>query len=260
MSSEGEEPDARVIGLDSEDVDQLMSALSSETSREILQELHQEKMTASSVAERIDGSVQNARYHLQKLEDAGLIEVVDMEYSPKGREMDVYEATGSPLVIFSGVEESSGSDILKRLAGAFLGLGAVSVLVNYLANEFYYRDRAERFKSSGGKEEPSAGAGAGSGGDTSTPSIKTENATGGEAAQSIQAENTAEAHSIQSENASRGADYAAERAPEAAEAARGTLETFPPGLLFFAGGALILTVLAVWWYFRKRRSRMDVSG
>jgi len=132
-----EEADPRVIGLDDEDADDLLSALSSETAREVLDTLHDDPDTPARVAERVDTSLQNAQYHLGNLEEAGLIEVADTAYSEKGREMNVYAPTDRPLVVFAGSEsESDGLEsALKRLLAAVGLLGVASLLVQWALDD-----------------------------------------------------------------------------------------------------------------------------
>jgi DNA-binding transcriptional ArsR family regulator len=131
-----DEADPRVIGLDSEDADDLLSALSSDTAREVLATLHEEPDTPANVADRVDTSLQNAQYHLGNLEDAGLIEVVDTVYSEKGREMNRYAPADRPLVVFAGREEESRGleGALKNLLGAVGVLGLASLLVQWYAD------------------------------------------------------------------------------------------------------------------------------
>ncbi|MGM0592230.1 MAG: ArsR/SmtB family transcription factor [Halobacteriota archaeon] len=121
----------RVIGLDSAEVDDLLSALSSNTARRVLATLHEEPATPSEVADRVDTSLQNVQYHLRKLDDAGLIEVVDTVYSEKGREMKVYAPADRPLVVVAGPEsEQAGlKTALGRLLGGFGILALLSVIV-----------------------------------------------------------------------------------------------------------------------------------
>lgn len=129
-----QERDPRVIGVDSDDADDLLSALSSGTARKLLAELHEEPTTPAALADRAGTSVQNAQYHLGKLADAGLIEVVDTCYSEKGREMKVYAPTDRPLVVFAGPEaETTGlRAALSRILGALGVLGVVSYAVQRL--------------------------------------------------------------------------------------------------------------------------------
>jgi DNA-binding transcriptional ArsR family regulator len=123
----------RVIGLDSDEADATLSALSSGTSRRILTALHERSDTPASVADRVDTSLQNAQYHLSKLADAGLVEVVDTVYSEKGREMKVYAPADRPLVVFAGGDEESAGleSALTRLLGAVGVLALASLLVQF---------------------------------------------------------------------------------------------------------------------------------
>ncbi|WP_299334243.1 ArsR/SmtB family transcription factor [Haloplanus sp.] len=136
-TSAAEEPDPRVVGLDNEDADDLLSALSSDTAREVLATLHDEPDTPSGVADRVDTTLQNAQYHLGNLDDADLIEEVDTIYSEKGREMSVYAPADRPLVVFAGGEaESSGlEDALKSLLGAVGLLSVASLVVQWRLGE-----------------------------------------------------------------------------------------------------------------------------
>jgi len=131
-----EDAEPRVVGVESDDADDLLSALSSETARRLLGELHESPAPPAELADRVDTSLQNAQYHLENLEDAGAVEVVDTAYSQKGREMDVYAPADQPLVIFAGDQEESTSirTALSRLLGAVGLLAVVSLVVGALAD------------------------------------------------------------------------------------------------------------------------------
>jgi DNA-binding transcriptional ArsR family regulator len=131
-----EDAEPRVVGVESDDADDLLSALSSETARRLLGELHESPAPPAELAERVDTSLQNAQYHLENLEEAGAVEVVDTAYSQKGREMDVYAPADQPLVIFAGDQEESTSirTALSRLLGAVGLLAVVSLVVGTLAD------------------------------------------------------------------------------------------------------------------------------
>ncbi|QDX40245.1 winged helix-turn-helix domain-containing protein [Salarchaeum sp. JOR-1] len=131
--------DPRVIGVDSEDADRVLSALSAGTARTMLTTLHEEPATASELADDVETSLQNAQYHLGKLRDADLVEVAGTSYSEKGREMDVYAPTDAPLVLFAG-DENTGRTVqsmLGSLLGAVAVLGVASLLVQYLTEHVF---------------------------------------------------------------------------------------------------------------------------
>lgn len=170
--------DPRVIGVDGDDADAVLAALSSDTARAILSALHDSPGPASDVADRVDSSLQNTQYHLKRLRDAGVVEVVDTAYSQKGREMDVYAPADGPLVLVAGPEsEASGiRATLSRLLGGIgaVGLGAV-VVETALDGPFAPR---VGFGSAGGAD----GADGASGGDGTDVSVESTNATATEAA------------------------------------------------------------------------------
>ena len=88
----------RVV-LDDERPTDVLQTVSSDTAQRILATLDDGPATASDVAEAIDTSVQNAKYHLDHLCDADLIEPVDTWYSTKGTEMTVYALAVEELVV-----------------------------------------------------------------------------------------------------------------------------------------------------------------
>lgn len=125
---------SRIVDLDEEVADDVFEALSGRTTRRIFRELHEEPRTASDLAATTDTSVQNARYHLGKLADADLVEVVDTWYSVRGTEMKVYAPTDESLVLFAGPDEGGRLRSLLERAVVVLPLLAVaSALVAWLA-------------------------------------------------------------------------------------------------------------------------------
>ncbi|WP_255198373.1 helix-turn-helix domain-containing protein [Halorarius litoreus] len=153
----------RVVGVDSEDADALMSALSSGTARRILAELHDEPAPPAELSQRADTTLQNTQYHLSNLEEAGAVEVIGTAYSEKGREMDVYAPADQPLVIFAG-QEQQASGIRAALSRLLSGIGAL--LVGSLAVQQVFGDSLLGFSglgASGGGEGGGYDAGSGDG-------------------------------------------------------------------------------------------------
>lgn len=227
--SETEERDrTRVIGVDSDDADDLIGALSSETARQMLSELHEKPATPSEVADRAGTTVQNARYHLENLKEAGIVEVEETRYSPKGREMDVY-APAEPLVMFVGREEDSTTvrDALKRFFATVGVIGIAAVFVEYL------------FRLYAPETAPEGGGGAGDGGAAFEAQDAPRSTDGGAEADALQQE---------AQEAPTEAEQAAEAAPTLLER---VLE-LPPGLVFFAAATAVAAVAVGVWYLRNR--------
>ena len=209
--------DPRVVDLDSEAADELITALSSKTARNILTTLHEEPAPPGELADSVDTSLQNAQYHLEKLEDAGAIEIVGTAYSEKGREMSVYAPADSPLVIFAGeTERASGlRAAVSRLFAGFLALALGGAIVQTLFGEDLLADDAA--------DEP-----------------------------------TPEEDDLSTFETAEEPAPAPEEAP--AETTDGLLELveaifaggMAPGVAFFLGGAIVLSIVVGVMYLRAR--------
>lgn len=286
----------RLVDLDDETADEVFAALSSATARNIVSELYTEPATASDVADAVDTSLQNARYHLDKLQAAGVIEPVDTWYSSRGTEMTVYAPTNEPLVVAAGKEESTSvlREALTRMLSAVAILGILSVLVDRWARSVLTRAVRRTADAAGGSEllseeaataTPEAdggdagggggdgGAGGGDGGgamgamdaeNTTTPSptstaepglnaadvtsTPTEAAATPSPAPTPSPTSTPEPTQLVQETAATQmtTDAAAGMNP-------GLIGGVPPGALFFAGGLVVIALVAGWWYLTRFR-------
>jgi len=77
--------------LQDETTSAILSALQSETAREIVNALGDNPATATDLAGLIGTSPQNVHHHLDQLSAAGIIDAVDTWYSERGVEMKVYD-------------------------------------------------------------------------------------------------------------------------------------------------------------------------
>ncbi|MFB6083973.1 MAG: ArsR/SmtB family transcription factor [Halorientalis sp.] len=252
-----EEAEPRVIGVDSEDADDVLSALTSETARQVLSELHDDPAPPAALAERVDTSLQNVQYHLDKLEAAGAIEVIDTVYSEKGREMNVYAPADRPLVIMAGGDDDEST--LRNALSRFLGSLGIVALAS-LAIQAAFGDGGfltpTGSRSPTGSERGAAPAGDG----TATPTA-TRSGGGGEIGAMDATTNATDTPvATQPGTATPAApDGGVETATEAARTATETAASgagdavagalsLPPGVLFFLGGATALAVVAGIWY------------
>ncbi|MFB6195113.1 MAG: ArsR/SmtB family transcription factor [Haloplanus sp.] len=119
----------RVLEVGTDGADDALQALSSRTARTVVSALEDGPKTASDVAdaEAVDTSLQNVHYHLNRLEDAGVVDVVDTADADRGRRMDVYATTGSPLVIVAG-DEAARETVIDRLSELVGGIGLLAGL------------------------------------------------------------------------------------------------------------------------------------
>ena len=120
----------RVLDLEDEATEEALSALSSDTSRKILATLYEEPKTPPEIRDQVGTSLQNVHYHVERLEDAELIQPAGEGYSEKGTEMTIYAPASEALVLFAGREHhrSRLKTALKRLLGS-VGLLAFASLV-----------------------------------------------------------------------------------------------------------------------------------
>ncbi|WP_293028687.1 helix-turn-helix domain-containing protein [Natronococcus sp.] len=254
---ESEEGHPRIVDLEGEDADAVFGALSSTTARRIYARVDDEPSTPSDIAEAIDSSIQNVRYHLENLEEAGLVEVVDTWYSSRGNEMSVYAATDGPLIVTS--DESKASQLraaLSRFVGGLAGLAGVSLLVQYGVTRWF------------GQNGAGAAPGAADGGDAADTA---DDEAVSEDAASDDTETEDEGVGIAGEDAdepdrtddaatddpgasepngdgAEGGDAILEGGGETAEA---VFATVPPGLLFFLGGLAVLLAVTCYWYWTR---------
>jgi DNA-binding transcriptional ArsR family regulator len=123
--------DPRVVGVDDEQLDDVLDAISSDTARTLLSEIYSDSGTPSELSDRTNFSLQNISYHLDNLEDSGLIRVAGTRYSEKGREMNIYAPAEEPVVVFVGTQERKSGflDLLKRVFGAVVVLVAATAYV-----------------------------------------------------------------------------------------------------------------------------------
>jgi DNA-binding transcriptional ArsR family regulator len=252
-----EDRDPRVVGVDSDEADALVAALSSQTGRDILAALYEEPATPATIADRVETSLQNVQYHLGKLEEGSLVEVADTAYSSKGREMKVYAPTAEPLVLFAG-NESDTVGLKSALSNLFGGLGILglaSLVVQRLAtNRPVVGPIFPNFggaSNGGDKAATTAASDSGGGSGNAGNAATTTHAGGGDGGATHEAtRTTAEAATTTAHDVSTTAVHATTTSMRnVTESASGA--GIPPGALFFAGGALIL-VLAVFVWYRRR--------
>lgn len=232
--------DPRVVGVDSEDADELIAALSSETARELLAKMHEEPGTPSELSDRVDTTLQNTQYHLGKLEDADLVDVVDTVYSEKGREMKVYAPSDQPLVLFAG-RESESTGLKTALARLLGGIGALAA-ASAVAHSFLAADPPDVAPTVDDVEPEVA--------EDDGPAIAAEpEATPTPAPEETPTpEPTPVPEEDVAEPTPEDVDFFATTADQIAVVAEGTFSVLPPGVVFFLGGLSVLLAVVAFSY------------
>lgn len=141
LSDRTRSPDATpaVVDVADEDAGELVDALSSETARELCSALHDAPAPASELARDLDTSVQNAHYHLSKLQSAGVVESVGTRLSEKGNEMTVYGPAADPIVFVGDASSAQRGALRRSLADWATGvsvLALTSLAVQVAAERF----------------------------------------------------------------------------------------------------------------------------
>jgi len=127
----------RVLDLDDEATEEALSALSSDTARKILATLYEDPKTPPEIRDEVGTSLQNVHYHVERLEDAELIQPAGEGYSEKGTEMTIYAPASEALVLFAGREHDRSrlKTALTRLLGSVGLLAVASLAVRRLFGE-----------------------------------------------------------------------------------------------------------------------------
>lgn len=124
------EDEKDVLTIDDERTSEVLDSVSSGTALEILRSIHDEPKIPKDLADELGTTGQNIRYHLDNLEEAGLVEVGDICYSQKGREMSVYRPSESPSVLVLGVEDDGlrMRQVLSKVSSS-AGTAAIAVVL-----------------------------------------------------------------------------------------------------------------------------------
>ena len=88
----------KILATDDEKIKSFGELLTNNSSREILQLLFNEELTANQIAQKTDISLQLVKYHLIKLQDLGIVKISKVEKNSKSQDMKIYTATKFRIV------------------------------------------------------------------------------------------------------------------------------------------------------------------
>ena len=116
-----------LVDLNEPKVKKLAETITSETSRKILNHLAEKEDSEQNIAQVLGIPISTVHYHLQKLQEAGLVKVEEFHYSPKGREVNHYQLANKYIIItpqkVSGLREKLRGILPVALIVA--GIGAI---------------------------------------------------------------------------------------------------------------------------------------
>jgi len=106
----------KIFATDDKKIKSFGEIFTNDSSREILQLLFNEELTATQISQKSDISLQLVKYHLNKLQDLGIVKISKIEKNSKSQDMKIYTATKFSIVIvppkFS--EKTKESKLLVR--------------------------------------------------------------------------------------------------------------------------------------------------
>ncbi|MBT5843294.1 MAG: winged helix-turn-helix transcriptional regulator [Thaumarchaeota archaeon] len=89
----------KILATDDKKIKSFGEIFSNDSSREILQLLFDEELSATQIAQKTEISLQLVKYHLTKLQDLGVVNISKIEKNSKSQDMKIYTATKFSIVI-----------------------------------------------------------------------------------------------------------------------------------------------------------------
>jgi len=89
----------KILATDDEKIKSFGELFSNDSSRKILQLLFNEELAATQITQKTDISLQLVKYHLNKLQDLGVVKISRIEKNSKSQDMKIYSATKFSIVI-----------------------------------------------------------------------------------------------------------------------------------------------------------------
>ena len=126
-----------LVDLNDDKIKKLAETITSETSRKILNHLAEKEETENNIAILLNLPISTVHYHLQKLQEAGLIIVEEFHYSPKGREVNHYKLANKYIIITPKPVFGIKQKLMNILPVALIIIGITGIIkitTRYLVN------------------------------------------------------------------------------------------------------------------------------
>lgn len=103
-----------------EKAQKFIRVISNQNACDVLQLLREAgPLRLSDIAERLGGSLNATKYHVENLMDAGLVEISNTRYSVKGRKVKIYQMKNQIFIVAPSITEK------KQIISAVLKYGGV---------------------------------------------------------------------------------------------------------------------------------------
>lgn len=89
----------KIFATDDQKIKSFGEIFTNDSSREILQLLFNEELSATQIAQKSNISLQLVKYHLNKLQDLGVVKISKIEKNSKSQDMKIYTASKFSIVI-----------------------------------------------------------------------------------------------------------------------------------------------------------------
>ena len=127
-----------LVDLSEKKTKKLAETITSDTSRKILNYLVEKDDSEASIAKELKIPISTVHYHLQKLQEAGLVMVEEFHYSKKGREVNHYKLANKYIIIapkhISGLKEKLKG--ILPVAITVIGISAIIKIVQSFTGKF----------------------------------------------------------------------------------------------------------------------------
>ncbi len=136
----GKKSNMLLIDLNDPKTKSIAEIITSDTSRKILDFLAGiETASESEIAKELSLAISTVHYHMQKLQEAGLVDVSGFTYSKKGREINRYTLANKYIIITPRKMSGLKAKLRKILpiAAVPLGLGGVLKIVDIVNQSFF---------------------------------------------------------------------------------------------------------------------------
>src|SRR3989344_5524424 len=118
-----------LVDLNEKKTGKLAEIITSDTSRNILNYLTEKEDSEQNIAQALDMPISTVHYHLQKLQEAGLVKVEEFHYSKKGREVNHYKLVNKYIIIAPKNVKGLRSR-LKEILPVTLIAGGISLAIS----------------------------------------------------------------------------------------------------------------------------------